>query len=941
MYSKLKIFLVLFVCVAATALGQAEKGRAIVKGKLQNHANNELVTDVQVTIPYLKLLTASDAEGNFFFSQVPYGVHTLVINSVGYKLDSVKINVTKNVVDLGVIEVNPNENAISMQTVQIPTIALESNDVNNDDDGGGSSGQNVSGLLTAGRDPFLNAAAFVFGNYWFKTRGYERNQQQVQINGAPMNDVETNDAFWGQWGGLNDVFRGRSNTYGLQPSEYAFGGINGNVYFDASAANQRKQTRITYSMSNRQYRNRLMVTHSTGLLDNGWSFSMSFSKRWAKEGYVAGTFYDSYSYYAAASKKLNKKHEFNFITFGAPTRRGKAGPSYGEAFNLLQNNYYNPNWGYQNGEKRNAKVAESFQPVFMLNHEYTPSDKTHITTTVAYQYGKSANSTLDWYNAADPRPDYYKYLPNYYLLDDKPNETAANETRTAFLNDPQIKWDNLYQANYANYLPMPNPDGTLSGDTARRSVYVLGNDVDDIKKWIFNTNLQHIVNDHITFSTGVSYITQKTESYREMLDLLGGDYYLNVNSFTERNETGSTIFNQNDLNNPNKIIKVGDKYYYDYNIYFNKAWWWGQATFTYNRVDFFVSANYGFNSFQREGLFRNGIFADGNRSFGKSDVQNFAIYGLKGGLTYKINGRNYLFANLGLSADAPTVDNTYFSVRTRNQTVSNPETRKSYMFEGGYILRSPRVSGRAVGYVTDMKDMIEVQRFFDQSTGSSNTMVDFVMQKMNARFIGMELAVEYKMNSSWTMSAVAALGQAFYTNNPKVTKYNENTTDTLPRLVNAYINDYYLGVGPQSAYTLGLNYRSKKYWYANMNFNVLDRNYIDIAAPRRTAEVVENVTPGSEQWHKILDQEKFASAFTVDLFLGKSFLLSKTFKKLPRNTFLYFNAGVSNLLDNTNVKTGGFENLRFDYSNGFANKYGPKYFYAFGRNFFINLSIKF
>ncbi|RYZ55730.1 MAG: TonB-dependent receptor, partial [Sphingobacteriales bacterium] len=569
MYSKLRVFLLLLMGFSMSAAAQ-EKGTALVKGKLQNEASGQPANDVQLTIPFLKLLASSDGEGNFSFSQVPYGTHTLVINTSGYRADSIRIMVGKEVVDLGVIDVTPNESAISMQSIQIPTIALENNDVNSDDEG--SSTQSVSGLLTAGRDPFLNAAAFVFGSYWFKTRGYERNQQQIQINGAPMNDVETNDAFWGQWGGLNDVFRGRSSTYGLQPSEYAFGGINGNVYFDASAANQRKQTRVTYSLSNRQYRNRLMVTHSSGMLKDGWAYSLSASKRWAKEGYIEGTFYDSYSYYAAVSKRINAKHELNLITFGAPTRRGKNAPSYGEANEILGNNFYNPNWGYQNGEKRNSRVADVFQPVFLLSHELTASPKTHLTTTLAYQFGKNANSTLDWYNAPDPRPDYYKNLPSYYIFDEQPNLGAAQANFNSFTSDPQLNWDALYQANYMNMRPIPNPDGSLSADSARRSLYVLGNDVDDVKKWIFNTNLQHVLNDHITLYTGVSFINQKTESYRELLDLLGGDYFLNVNSFTERNIAGTTTFNQNDLDNANKLLKVGDKYYYDYNAYFQKAW---------------------------------------------------------------------------------------------------------------------------------------------------------------------------------------------------------------------------------------------------------------------------------------------------------------------------------------------------------------------------------
>lgn len=898
---------------------------ATVKGRLKSSATGIAANEVQVSIPYLKLLTVSNEAGEFSFTHIPYGVQRLIIGGVNTVSDTISISVDKPMVDIGWITVTENDAATQNQSLQIPTIAMEENDGGDEESGVAPM---VSSLLTASRDPFLNTASFVFGTYRFQTRGYDRNQQQVFINGAPMNDIETGDAYWSQWGGLNDVFRGRSNTYGLQPSEYGYGGINGLSAFDATAANQRKQTRVSYALTNRQYRNRLMVTHNSGLNKKGWAYSLSFSKRWAKEGYVPGTFYDGYSYFAAISKRFNNKHDLNLTIFGAPTKRGKSAPSYREANEVLGTNFYNANWGYQNGEKRNAKIGDIHQPVILLNYEYNPSESLKWNTSLGYQFGKNKNSTLDWYNAADPRPDYYKYLPSSYFAntEDYASLTDAQKTQIidGFKANSQINWDALYHANQ------------LSNG---RSVYVIGNDVDAIKKWMFNTSLQKVVNSHINVQTGISFIQQNTNSYREMLDLLGGSYFMNVNSFTERNFGGAAVRSLNDMNNPNTLVKEGDKYYYNYNVNFLKAWWWGQGVFTYNKVDFFLAANYGINAFQREGLYRNGLFE--NDSYGKGKKQNFSIYGFKGGLTYKLNGRHYLFVNAAIAADAPTVDNTYFSSRIRNTTIDNPTVQKTTTIEAGYLLRAPKTNIRLVGYATDRKDAVDIQRFFYQGTGSSNSMVAYVLQNVNTRYTGLEMAVEYKFNTMLSATAVAAIGQAFYTNNPNVTIHQENAIDSPVIKETAYLNNMYLGVGPQSAYSLGVNYRSKKYWYVNVNFNYLSRNYVDPAAPRRTTQAVEGIAQGSDAWHAILDQEELQQVFTIDLFGGKSFLLSKKMKFLPRNTYLYLNVGINNLLDNKNIPTGGFENPRFDYTGFDASKYASKYFYGFGRNYFINLSLKF
>jgi hypothetical protein len=221
------------------------------------------------------------------------------------------------------------------------------------------------------------------------------------------------------------------------------------------------------------------------------------------------------------------------------------------------------------------------------------------------------------------------------------------------------------------------------------------------------------------------------------------------------------------------------------------------------------------------------------------------------------------------------------------------------------------------------------------------------MQNVSTRNIGIELALEYKISSALSATGVAAISQAFYTGNPRVSYFLDNYVDStgnnsgVPATEKVYLKNAYLGVGPQSAYSLGLNYRSKRYWYANVNVNYFDRNYVDVNPSRRTSEAVDLIPVGSEQYNAILQQEKLPSAFTVDLFFGKSWLLSKIDRRIPRNTFLYLNAGISNLFDNQDIITGGFEQLRFDYPARNPQRFPSKYFYGFGRNFFVNLSLKF
>ena len=340
--------------------------------------------------------------------------------------------------------------------------------------------------------------------------------------------------------------------------------------------------------------------------------------------------------------------------------------------------------------------------------------------------------------------------------------------------------------------------------------------------------------------------------------------------------------------------------------------------------------------FSREGLYRNGLFP--NASFGKSDAQKFATFSFKGGATFKLDGRSYFFANALLSQEAPQPDNTFISPRTRNTTVENPTTEKMASAEAGYVFRAPKSIIRAVGYATDIRDATDIRRFYSDF---GTSFINYVMQGVSTRNIGLELSAQAKLNASFSVTGAAAISQAFYTANPSQTgMYSDDDSSTIPVSRQVFIKNYYLGVGPQSAYNLGLGYSAKNFWFARASLSYFDRNYAAINPDRRSEQAVAGVPVGSGQYQAIINQEMLPAFYTVDLLGGASLLLSRLWKGFPRGTFLYVNVGVSNLLDAT-IRTGGFEQLRYDFRDNNPAEFAPKYFYGLGRNFFVNVSLKF
>lgn len=816
-------------------------------------------------------------------------------------------------------------------TENIPTISLDDNDLTD------AGSQNVSSVLTAGRDPFFSAASFNFNALRFRIRGYDADLFSTYMNGIPMENLDNGFTPFGLWGGLNDVMRNRDVSYGLRNSTFAFGDIGSNTNIDSRASKQRKQTSLSYAYSNRNYNHRVMFTHSTGLSKKGWAFTISGSRRYANEGYVPGTYYDGYSYFAAIDKRLGQKHMLSLVGFGAPTESGRQGSSTMEMMDLAGTHFYNPLWGFQNGKVRNSSIAKSHQPYIILTHDFRVNNNTSLTTAAGYSFGDRSTTALDWYNSADPRPDYYRYLPSYYSATDPGQAAMLEQNMRANINLRQVKWDQLYLANYASNDSVVNANG-IAGNTVKghRSHYIIEERVTNTQRLNFNTVLNTRIGDHIDFTAGASYQMQKNNYYKKVNDLLGGEFYVDLNQFAERDFPTDPNVNQNDLNRPNRILYKGDKFGYDYDININKMAGWAQGVFKFNKVDFFLSGEVSNTKFWRTGHVRNGLFP--NNSFGKSQVNDLTNYAVKGGFTYKINGRNYIYVNAAYLTKAPFFENVYISPRTRDfQQADNIESTVVKSAEAGYILNSPKVKLRLTGYYTTFENDYNVMSFYHDDY---RNFVNYAVSNIDKLHFGGEFGFEAKVGPGLSVNGAAAVGRYYYNSRQHAVVTLDNSYATLSTET-IFNQNYRVPSTPQEAYSLGMSYRSPKFWFVTLTGNYFDQMWLDFNPIRRTQDAVDGIEPKSDLWNSILNQTKWNAQYTVDFFGGYSWKLPKSMEINHKNTFLVLNLGISNLTNNKDMITGGFEQLRFDFENRNVNKFPPKVFYGYGINYFASVTLRF
>jgi hypothetical protein len=900
-----------------------------LKGKVIDAKSQKPLQNVVAVLKSNNQSALTDVEGSFVFQTVPSGEQALVIKTAGYNTQTLLLEPsTGESIDLGTIML---EEDITTEQ-QLSLVTITENDLGDDNSGS----ESTSGLLQATRDTYQQAAAFNWGQSRFRIRGLDNEYGVTMINGIVMNKLYDGRPQWSNWGGLNDATRNQEFTMGSGPSDYTFGSALGTQEINTRASFYRPGSRISMSGTNTNYSWRTMGTYASGMDKDGWAYVVSASRRWAQEGYFEGTDYAANSIFASIEKKFNEKHSLNLTAIYAQNSRGKSSPNTNEVNNLMGIKY-NSYWGWQDGRKRNSRDKDVEEPMIMLSHYWKISDKTNLNTNVAFQTGTIGNSRLDFQLGNNPDPTYYKNLPSYFSNLGGYTQNQLTNIGNTFRANSQIDWNAMYIANQNSAF-------------AGRSVYVLYEDRTDDNLWNANSILNSSLSDHIVLNAGINMRKLRSHNHQNLLDLMGGEYFLDIDPFF----TGDA--SQSNLNNPNRQIRENQTYGYNYLLHALTFDGFTQFKFTYDKVDFYLAQNFSRTEYQREGLYRNGVYAD--NSFGKGKSITFENFGFKGGITYKLNGRNYFDFNGLYQTKAPSLRNTFSNARLNNVITPDIQSENITSADASYILRAPKFKARLTGFYSKIQDATEISFFYGEGIGSDeggdeDTFVSEIVTGIDKQNMGLELGLEYSITSTIKATAAASYGQYIFSDNAKL-KTNDDAlattgSNSLTDFGTVYIKNYHQAGMPQTAASLGLEYRDPNFWWVGANVNYLANSYLDFANILRTDNFSIDSATGDnyagatpESVRAILRQEKFDAFTLVNLTGGKSWRISKA----NRNTVGFF-ASVNNLFD-IQYRTGGFEqsrkatfpDLQADQANG-TPSFGSKYFYGYGRTFFVNFYINF
>jgi hypothetical protein len=573
--------------------------------------------------------------------------------------------------------------------------------------------------------------------------------------------------------------------------------------------------------------------------------------------------------------------------------------------------------------KRNARVSDSHIPIIALSHDWKINDNSALKTSAFTSFGKYGQTSLNWYDAKDPRPDYYKYLPSYYEgINDEANAQRmfANWQSES---SRQIQWDDLYAANRNNLYTLKDASGNLVTE-GLRSKYIVENRWNNVVSGGLNS-VYSLQKDKVAINTGIFLQMQRNHYFNTVEDLLGGDFWVDVNRFAEQSFIDPNVA-QSDLQNPNRAVKKGDIYGNNYYIFNLNATAFGQITYSANRWNYYFAVDLADEQFYREGLYQTGIFPE--NSLGKSEKKNFFNHAVKGGATLKLTGRHYITANAAYMTEAPISRDAFISPRTRNVYVEGITNETIYTGDVNYIVRYPKLKLRLTYYYTERKNSVWLNSFYHEEY---NNFVNYIMTNVDYLHHGLEFGADGTIYGGLSGNAVLAVGQHLYDSRPTASIFADNSAELLAENKTVYLQNYKIGGMPQSAASVGLKYSGKKYWFIGANFNYFMDIYLDPNPDRRTEEAVANFVKTDPQYEQTIQQTKLDTGYNVSMFVGKSFKIDKY--------FLNINLNINNLTNNTNFVSGGFEQLRFDPQN--IGKFPPRLGYMYGLNYFVMATLRF
>mgnify|MGYP005839680815 CR=1 FL=1 len=644
------------------------------------------------------------------------------------------------------------------------------------------------------------------GDARLSVRGFNQRNVAIMINGVPVNDMENGWVYWSNWDGIGDATQSIQMQRGLSAVNLAVPSIGGTMNIITDPAGQQPGVRLKQEVGNDGFLKTTLMGN-TGLINDKYALSAGLVRK-IGDGYVDKTWIDAWAYYFGASYNLNANNRLEFYALGAPQRHGQnlykqnigvysheyandltdydpdALNDYPEAESGLR---YNQNWGpvnpsYNGDQAWNGKTTDRYSQGFINEREnfyhkpqvnlnwYTKLSEKLRASTILYYSGGTGGGTGTY-------GSLFRRDANGKLGDD--------DHRFYFGPSPwQWDWDATISMNEggAGYYII-DQDSIYKEDG--QSIGILRNSRNN--QWTIGaiSKAYYEVSNSLKLTVGLDWRTAEIEHYREVRDLLGGEYWVKTA----------------DQFNPNAQVGLGDKVAYNFTNTVDWLGFFGQGEYTSGRISAYGMAGYSTIAYTYTNHFVTpDTLSDGSPDPNGSELtaESGAITGgqVKGGASFRLTESLDIFSNVGYVSKVPIFDNV---ISDRDGTkAKDPKNEKFTSFEAGANWRTERYALKANYYYTiweDRANSISV----DNPDGSEGLVF---ITGMNSLHSGLEFEASAKPMDILRFDAAAGFGNWTYTDDVEGVYKDYEAGGAVRDTARYYVKDLKVGNSPQTQLTL-------------------------------------------------------------------------------------------------------------------------------------------
>ena len=672
--------ILLTIIVLASLVGSAMAGT--IKGKVTGASDDAPLIGANVYLEGTTMGAATDDEGMYEIDAAD-GTYTLVCEYVGYATQKVEVTVDGTVEvnfqlveylfskTISVIADRAKERETPVAFTNVAKAKIEEQ----------LGSRDIPMVMNTTPSVYSTMQGGGSGDARINVRGFNQRNVAIMINGVPVNDMENGWVYWSNWDGVGDATSSIQMQRGLSAVNLATPSIGGtmNIITDPTALNSGFRLKQEYGSGTML---KTTFTANTGLIDDKYAISATVVRK-IGDGVIDKTWTDAWAYYFGASYNVNDNNRLEFYALGAPQRHGQNlykqniaaySKSFAKDLGYSQEaldafeekgRLWNQNWGPVSSSYTGKQAVEG--------NTFDRYDKNFINERENFFHKPQVN--LNWYSTLSDNMSFTNVL--YYSGGTGGGTGTFGKFQPDFSRNPFVwDWDNIIAKQ--------------QGDTAKTIIRNSRNN-----QWTIGNiaKLYWKANDNLSTMFGIDWRTAEIEHYREVRDLLGGEFFVNVDKY-------GNSYNEFDTTPASQEKRLGDKVNY-FNT--NTVDWIGgfaQAEYTLDELTAYGTVGYSSIKYGFTDHFKKGD--DGNELSLQSD--NISSFQVKGGAMYRINDDMEVYGNAGYVEKVPIFDAV---IDDRNGVFAdNPANETFLSFEGGLNYRGldGMLSSKLSFYYTKWQD---------------------------------------------------------------------------------------------------------------------------------------------------------------------------------------------------------------------------------------------